>query len=51
MSGQSQLQRDAKTVLAGRGIRNPTPQQVVAEMIRIKHDGGGIEALLRGFAQ
>lgn len=48
---QSQLQKDAKIVLAGRGIRNPTPQQVVQEMLRIKREGGGIDALLRGFAQ
>lgn len=51
MSGQSQLQKDAKLVLQARGVVRPTPQQVVQEMLRIKREGSGIEALLKGFAR
>lgn len=51
MSGQSQLQKDAKLVLSARGVTKPTPRQVVDEMIRIQKGGGGIVSLLKGFAR
>lgn len=48
---QSQLQKDAKLVLNARGVRAPTPKQVVDEMLRIKREGAGIESLLKGMVR